>query len=129
MLMVLSQSETLCRQGPGISVEIETMPFVYVEIHLEEVARGLASRLRLKLPRGQCSISGPICRQGPGISVEIETPWHTTVALRRRPNSLDSALDSDPCLPLPTILCATNAHLPWKTPWISKNLVLFSLLM
>src|SRR6266581_4542816 len=53
----------------------------------------------------------------------------TTVALRRRPNSLDSALDSDPCLPLPTILCATNAHLPWKTPWISKNLVLFSLLM
>ena len=62
-----------CRQGPGISLEIETSWNVVYKTSSHEVARGLASRLRLK-HYYPCSIRPCISRrQGPGISLEIET--------------------------------------------------------
>ena len=61
------------RQGPGISVEIETLPLHHNRRVLPGVARGLASRLRLKLGEDITEHCPDRGRQGPGISVEIET--------------------------------------------------------
>ena len=61
------------RQGPGISVEIETVRLLATAVIQAHVARGLASRLRLKLARLQVLSQSSTGRQGPGISVEIET--------------------------------------------------------
>ena len=88
----------ISRQGPGISLEIETRISALIIagehrvarglasrlrlkhdtscIHLRvntSVARGLASRLRLKHEHGQAGDALMQCRQGPGISLEIET--------------------------------------------------------
>src|SRR6266516_2791832 len=70
MLIVIS------RQGPGISVEIETFMPRRKSGTTSMVARGLASRLRLKLPGRITLLACGDCRQGPGISVEIETMEH-----------------------------------------------------
>ncbi len=61
------------RQGPGISVEIETFLKVHTQSPKILVARGLASRLRLKLLMVDAPTGNEGRRQGPGISVEIET--------------------------------------------------------
>src|SRR6266496_2906444 len=88
----------MSRQGPGISVEIETeqqqlnytqsslvarglasrlrlkhIIFFIVRVTRCYVARGLASRLRLKQYDSAIVNELKLRRQGPGISVEIET--------------------------------------------------------
>ncbi len=61
------------RQGIGFSPEIETaIPRLLITIYLV-VARGLASRLRLKLSRKACKERCLCRRQGIGFSPEIET--------------------------------------------------------
>ncbi len=99
----LTRTTLNCRQGPGISVEIETLQLGYlsgddirrqgpgISVEIETlmgtadpgarllVARGLASRLRLKLAFSAVWRATLSRRQGPGISVEIETyRIHTT---------------------------------------------------
>src|SRR6266550_2618567 len=64
---------TSSRQGPGISPEIETEIVIFHAIIPFKVARGLASRLRLKQPLRCVPGWGYHRRQGPGISPEIET--------------------------------------------------------
>jgi len=82
----------VCRQGPGISSEIETaMP--YAQDHdIALVARGLASHLRLKLPTLATPSHAKTCRQGPGISSEIETA--TAVDARQKHHSVARGLAS-----------------------------------
>ena len=63
------------RKGAGFSSEIETFQDFRVGIIYMKVARGLASRLRLKPirePRSQKSTPG---RKGAGFSSEIETKF------------------------------------------------------
>src|SRR6266496_2314207 len=75
----LTRTTLNCRQGPGISVEIETLMGTADPGARLLVARGLASRLRLKLAFSAVWRATLSRRQGPGISVEIETyRIHTT---------------------------------------------------
>jgi hypothetical protein len=64
---------TCCRQGPGISSEIETFKDHDCSPFVLWVARGLASHLRLKRYALAHSVPHLVGRQGPGISSEIET--------------------------------------------------------
>ncbi len=90
------------RQGIGFSPEIETIDhygYHAERLHvarglasrlrlkhgeivflsaLDAVARGLASRLRLKLTVGTCCVCFFGCRQGIGFSPEIETQYQQT---------------------------------------------------
>ncbi len=71
----------LCRQGIGFSPEIETVIRRKIGNDACYVARGLASRLRLKQPGGNILLAGPPSRQGIGFSPEIETVMMPAVAL------------------------------------------------
>jgi len=62
------------RQGPGISSEIEICRESVSRARASGVARGLASRLRLKSAKAESSCGTASRRQGPGISSEIEIP-------------------------------------------------------
>jgi len=62
------------RQGPGISSEIEIMSTFTNYVHTYDVARGLASRLRLKYNALFWCHDALLRRQGPGFSSEIEIP-------------------------------------------------------
>jgi hypothetical protein len=64
------ETEAVCRQGPGISSEIETQYGPEAIQMREYVARGLASRLRLKLNQLTNLMKPTTGRQGPGISSE-----------------------------------------------------------
>jgi len=74
------------RQGPGISSEIEITMRRSATPSRKIVARGLASRLRLKSCKTRAPALQDRSRQGPGISSEIEIK-HAAM----RPRGLDKS--------------------------------------
>ena len=62
-----------CRTGTGFSPEIETKTQAWMMKRQEIVARGLASRLRLKHPSSPFNKPPMYGRTGTGFSPEIET--------------------------------------------------------
>ena len=63
----------LCRHRAGVSFEIETTKAEIVDYYRDNVATGLASRLRLKQIYKQSYYGLQSCRHRAGVSFEIET--------------------------------------------------------
>src|SRR2546423_10282989 len=86
-----------CRQGPGISSEIEIDTQLMENPEIRGVARGLASRLRLKSRIYNFLMRCIIRRQGPGISSEIEIKvmhkFSTCYAQSRQGPGISSEID------------------------------------